>query len=98
VVTEKAREVIARFPAEQLLVAGQRHYMVNGTLPTTRENEAPPAPAYAKWLGRVPGRNVWAWAIRKPELVAKRPLKSQKFVTRDNERQVETEQLCLSAW
>ena len=39
VVTETGHEVITRFPAEELLVAGQRYYTVNGPLPTTRENE-----------------------------------------------------------
>jgi Xaa-Pro aminopeptidase len=43
VVTETGHEVITRFPAEELLVAGQRYYTVNGPLPTTRENEAPPS-------------------------------------------------------
>jgi Xaa-Pro aminopeptidase len=42
VVTETGHEVITRFPAEELLVAGQRYYTVNGPLPTIRENEAPP--------------------------------------------------------
>jgi Xaa-Pro aminopeptidase len=39
VVTETGHEVITRFPAEELLVAGQRYYTVNGPLPTTRETE-----------------------------------------------------------
>jgi hypothetical protein len=39
VVTETGHEVITRFPAEELLVAGQRYYTVNGPLPTTREVE-----------------------------------------------------------
>jgi len=43
VVTETGHEVITRFPAEELLVAGQRYYTVNGPLPTTRELEAPPS-------------------------------------------------------
>ena len=43
VVTESGHEVITRFPAEELLVAGQRYYTVNGPLPTTRESEAPPS-------------------------------------------------------
>ena len=43
VVTETGHEVITRFPAEELLVAGQRYYTVNGTLPTTRELEAAPS-------------------------------------------------------
>ena len=43
VVTETGHEVITRFPAEELLVAGQRYYTVNGPLPTTRETETPPS-------------------------------------------------------
>ncbi len=43
VVTETGHEVITRFPAEQLLVAGQRYYTVNGPLPATRETEAAPS-------------------------------------------------------
>jgi Xaa-Pro aminopeptidase len=43
VVTETGHEVITRFPADQLLVAGQRYYTVNGPLPTTRETEAAPS-------------------------------------------------------
>ncbi len=39
VVTEAGHEIITRFPAEELLVAGQRYYTVNGPLPTTRETE-----------------------------------------------------------
>src|SRR5215468_4785186 len=42
VVTETGHEVITRFPAEELLVAGQRYYTVNGVLPTVRDAE--PAP------------------------------------------------------
>jgi Xaa-Pro aminopeptidase len=37
VVTADGAEVITRFPAEELLVAGQRYWTVNGPLPTTRE-------------------------------------------------------------
>ena len=43
VVTETGHEVITRFPAEELLVAGAHYFTVNGPLPTTRENEAPPS-------------------------------------------------------
>ena len=43
VVTETGHEVITRFPAEQLLVAGQRYYTVNGPLPAIRESD--PAPS-----------------------------------------------------
>src|ERR1700688_1988044 len=41
VVTPTGHEVITRFPAEQLLVAGAHYHTVNGPLPTTRESEAP---------------------------------------------------------
>ncbi len=37
VVTADGAEVITRFPAEELLVAGGRHYTVGGDLPGTRE-------------------------------------------------------------
>jgi Xaa-Pro aminopeptidase len=42
VVTPTGHEVITRFPAEELLVAGATYVTVNGPLPTTRELE--PAP------------------------------------------------------
>src|SRR5881394_2655689 len=41
VVTETGHEVITRFPAEELLVAGRHYFTVNGPLSTTRESEAP---------------------------------------------------------
>jgi Xaa-Pro aminopeptidase len=43
VVTETGHEVITRFPAEELLVAGAHYFTVNGPLPTTRESEAAPS-------------------------------------------------------
>jgi len=43
VVTETGHEVITRFPAEELLVAGQRYYTVGGTLPTVREHDPDPS-------------------------------------------------------
>jgi hypothetical protein len=43
VVTETGHEVITRFPAEELLVAGAHYFTVNGPLSTTRETEAPPS-------------------------------------------------------
>src|ERR1700722_2588535 len=43
VVTETGHEVITRFPAEELLVAGAHYVTVNGPLSTTRETEAPPS-------------------------------------------------------
>src|SRR3954451_16215225 len=41
VVTPTGHEVITRFPAEELLVAGAHYFTVNGPLATTRESEAP---------------------------------------------------------
>jgi hypothetical protein len=43
VVTPTGHEVITRFPAEKLLVAGATYVTVDGPLPTTRELEAPPS-------------------------------------------------------
>src|SRR6202167_1146415 len=43
VVTETGHEVITRFPAERLMVAGAHYVTVDGPLPTTREHEAPPS-------------------------------------------------------
>ena len=43
VVTPTGHEVITRFPAEELLVAGAHYFTVNGPLPTTRETENPPS-------------------------------------------------------
>jgi hypothetical protein len=42
VVTETGHEVITRFPAEKLLVAGAHYVTVDGPLPTTRESEGVP--------------------------------------------------------
>src|SRR5262245_558448 len=42
VVTETGHEVITRFPAEELLIAGAPFVTVGGTLPTLREPESPP--------------------------------------------------------
>jgi hypothetical protein len=42
VVTETGHEVITRFPAEELLVAGAHYFTVNGPLATTRETETAP--------------------------------------------------------
>lgn len=39
VVTPTGHEVITRFPAEQLLVAGAHYHTVNGPLPTTRDTD-----------------------------------------------------------
>jgi Xaa-Pro aminopeptidase len=43
VVTETGHEVITRFPAEELLVAGQRYHTVNGPLPAIREHDPEPS-------------------------------------------------------
>jgi Xaa-Pro aminopeptidase len=40
VVTSDGCEVITRFPAEELLVAGVKHYTVNGPLPGIRETQS----------------------------------------------------------
>jgi len=40
VVTKDGCEVITRFPAEDLLVAGVRYYTASGPLPTTREKQS----------------------------------------------------------
>jgi hypothetical protein len=43
VVTETGHEVITRFPAEKLMVAGAHYFTVDGPLPTTRETESSPS-------------------------------------------------------
>src|SRR5271156_360735 len=43
VVTETGHEVLTRFPAEKLMVAGTQYFTVDGPLPTTREHD--PAPS-----------------------------------------------------
>jgi len=50
VVTPTGHEVITRFPAEQLLVAGAPFVTVGGTLPTVRETEAPPNPEVVEMI------------------------------------------------
>lgn len=40
VVTKTGCEIITRFPAEKLLVAGHRYYTATGPLPTTRETQS----------------------------------------------------------
>jgi len=50
VVTPTGHEVITRFPAEQLLVAGAPFVTVGGTLPTLRETEAPPNPQVVEMI------------------------------------------------
>src|ERR1700694_2628569 len=43
VVTETGHEVITRFPAEELLVAGRHYFTVNGPLAAVRESESQPS-------------------------------------------------------
>src|SRR5450432_3271341 len=43
VVTQTGHEVITRFPAEKLMVAGAHYHTVDGPLPTTREHESAPS-------------------------------------------------------
>jgi Xaa-Pro aminopeptidase len=43
VVTETGHEIITKFPADQLLVAGRHYYTVDGPLAATRENETAPS-------------------------------------------------------
>src|SRR5260221_4313714 len=50
VVTETGHEVITRFPADQLLVAGAHYVTVDGPLPTLRETEAPPNPQVVEMI------------------------------------------------
>src|SRR3984893_4412342 len=40
VFTKDGAEIITRFPAEELLVAGKRYYTAGGALPTTRETQS----------------------------------------------------------
>jgi hypothetical protein len=40
VVTKDGVEVITRFPAEELMVAGKRYFTATGWLPTTRNTES----------------------------------------------------------
>jgi hypothetical protein len=64
VVTPTGHEVITRFPAEQLLVAGAPFVTVDGTLPTLREVEAPrPNPQVVEMIAAA------ARAEAKPEKV-----------------------------
>jgi Xaa-Pro aminopeptidase len=56
VVTSDGCEVITRFPAEQLMVAGQRYYTASGELSATRETQSN--------LNRVPAANAVAESAR----------------------------------
>ena len=50
VVTPTGHEVITRFPAEELLIAGAPFVTVGGTLPLIRETEAPPNPQVVEMI------------------------------------------------
>jgi Xaa-Pro aminopeptidase len=43
VVTETGHEVLTKFPAEKLMVAGTQYFTTGGPLPTTREHDPEPA-------------------------------------------------------
>ena len=45
VVTADGCEIITKFPAEELLIAGQRYWSVDGALPATRDGIQPQQPA-----------------------------------------------------
>jgi hypothetical protein len=57
VVTPDGHEIITRFPAEQLLVAGATYVTVNGPLSTTRETEAPPSREVVDVIAKTETRN-----------------------------------------
>src|ERR1700721_2992973 len=62
VVTATGHEVITRFPAEQLLVAGAHYYTGAGPLPTTRETESAPSRRGVEMIeGSSRGDGVGAW-------------------------------------
>jgi Xaa-Pro aminopeptidase len=50
VVTEKGHEVITRFPAEKLLIAGRQYFAADGPLPAIRDTEAPPNERVAEMI------------------------------------------------
>jgi Xaa-Pro aminopeptidase len=55
VVTETGHEIITRFPANELMVAGHHYYTATGPLPTTREHEPPPNGRVAEMVKAVRG-------------------------------------------
>jgi hypothetical protein len=60
VVTETGHEVITRFPAEKLLVAGAHYFTVDGPLPKPRASTIPrPASASSKWWKPARESNRW---------------------------------------
>ena len=52
VVTKTGHEVITRFPAEELLVAGAPFVTVSGQLPIIRETEAQPNPQVVEMIAK----------------------------------------------
>jgi Xaa-Pro aminopeptidase len=50
VVTETGHEIITRFPAEELLIAGAPFITVNGTLPTVRDPDPAPNPQVVEMI------------------------------------------------
>lgn len=55
VVTETGHEVITRFPANELMVAGHHYYTSTGPLPTTRTHEPDPNAHVAEMVAAVRG-------------------------------------------
>jgi Xaa-Pro aminopeptidase len=54
VVTATGAEVITRFPAEDLLIAGRRYFTVDGPLPTARETQSHLNTGYAAQVQSLP--------------------------------------------
>lgn len=55
VVTETGHEIITRFPANELMVAGHHYYTGTGPLPTTRTHEPEPNDQVAEMVAAVRG-------------------------------------------
>jgi len=55
VVTETGHEIITRFPANELMVAGHHYYTSTGPLPTTRTHEPEPNDQVAEMVAAVRG-------------------------------------------
>jgi len=55
VVTESGHEIITRFPANELMVAGHHYYTAGGPLPTTRTHEPDPSPEVVRMVEAVRG-------------------------------------------
>jgi hypothetical protein len=55
VVTETGHEIITRFPANDLMVAGHHYYTSTGPLPTTRTHETEPNGHVAEMVAAVRG-------------------------------------------